>query len=449
MNGRHAPLGHRRTLTLATGAMIAMGALGALPVAAQDAVQTDGWESVGDVTISIQGENASKTTLEALTAQFTAQYPNVTFDLQFKSFDDFMSTVLQVADSADAPDIIFGNQGYTVDGALVEAGLIAPLDKYYEAYGWNDWYAEGTKDQFRFTEDGRTFGEGPIWGIAESADFVGVFYNVDKLAALGVEPPTTFSELEAAFATAKAAGELPIKLGNLAGWPATHSFGVAQGAFVPAADIRAWVFGQEGADYASPANLQAAQAFKGWVDQGFIDGAAANGLDYDQAWQEFANGDGVFLLGGHWLAADLRDRMGDDKVGFIAPPPGDSGKVVAVAALSLPFHISSKSEHQDLAAAVIDFVMNPDKGQTYLDNGRIPAAAGSVGEPSDAVTTQLKTAWERIAADDGLIYYQDWATDTMFDTLPSSLQELIGNRITPEDFVSTVQDDWATFQSNR
>ena len=55
----------------------------------------------------------------------------------------------------------------------------------------------------------------------------------------------------------------------------------------------------------------------------------------------------------------------------------------------------------------------------------------------------------RIAADDGLIYYQDWATDTMIDTLPSSLQELIGNRITPEDFVSTVQDDWATFQSNR
>jgi hypothetical protein len=26
---------------------------------------------------------------------------------------------------------------------------------------------------------------------------------------------------------------------------------------------------------------------------------------------------------------------------------------------------------------------------------------------------------------------------------------LVGGRITPEDFVSTVQDDWATFQSNR
>lgn len=449
MSRSSGPSARGRSLALAVGAMLAVGAVGAVPAVAQDAVQTDGWESVGDVTISVQGENASKATLEALTAQFTQQYPNVTFDLQFKSFDDFMSTVLQVADSADAPDIIFGNQGYTVDGPLVEAGLIVPLDKYYEAYGWNDWYPEGTRAQFQFTEDGQTFGQGPIWGIAESADFVGVFYNVDKLAALGLEPPTTFAELEAAFAAAKTAGELPIKLGNLQGWPATHSFGIAQGAYVPAPDIRAWVFGQEGADFASPANLQAAQAFKNWVDQGWIDGAAANGLDYDQAWQEFAKGDGVFLLGGHWLAAGLRDAMGADKVGFIAPPPGESGKVVAVAALSLPFHISSKSEHQDLAAGVIDFVMNPDKGQAYLDNGRIPAAAGSVGEPADAVTAQLKTAWDRIAADDGLIYYQDWATDTMFDTLTSSLQELVGNRITPEDFVGTVQDDWAKFQSSR
>jgi raffinose/stachyose/melibiose transport system substrate-binding protein len=367
---------HGRVLPLAVGAMLAIGAV---PAAAQDAVQTDGWESAGDVVISIQGENASTATLEALTAAFTEQYPNVTFDIQLKSFDDFMSTVLQVADSADAPDIIFGNQGYTVDGPLVESGLIVPLDKYYEAYGWNDWYAEGTRAQFQFTEDGRTFGEGPIWGIAESADFVGVYYNVDKLAALGIEPPTTFAELESAFAAAKAAGELPIKLGNLQGWPATHAFGVAQGAFVPAADIRSWVFGQEGADFASPANLQAAQTFKDWVDQGWIDGPAANGLDYDQAWQEFATGDGVFLLGGHWLAAGLRDAMGEDKVGFIAPPPGDSGDVVAVAALSLPFHISSKSEHQDLAAAVIDFVMDPDKGGGRAERRRDGAAQDGVG----------------------------------------------------------------------
>jgi raffinose/stachyose/melibiose transport system substrate-binding protein len=61
----------------------------------------------------------------------------------------------------------------------------------------------------------------------------------------------------------------------------------------------------------------------------------------------------------------------------------------------------------------------------------------------------MSDAWNRIAADDGLIFYQDWASDTMYDNLTGSLQELIGGRISPEDFVATIQDDWATFQASR
>ena len=82
----------------------------------------------------------------------------------------------------------------------------------------------------------------------------------------------------------------------------------------------------------------------------------------------------------------------------------------------------------------------------YLDNGRIPAAGGSVGTPGDPVTQDLANAWSAIAAADGLMYYQDWSTDTMYDTYTGSLQELIGGRSTPEEFVAAVQDDWATFQ---
>ena len=427
------------------GSALLVAALGA-PVAAQE-IQTDGWADIGDVTLRVAGENASKDSLTALADSFMAEYPNITIELEFKDFDSHMATVLNVADLPDAPDIIFGNQGYVTDGTLVGAGLIANLDPYYEAYGWGDWYGEGAKDQFRFTEDGSTFGSGPLWGIAESADFVGVFYNAAKLADLGIEVPTSFAEFEAALATAAEAGELPIKMGNLEGWPATHVAGIAQGAYWPAADARAWVFGQEGADFASAENLAGFQAFKTWVDNGWVS-PDANGLAYDDGWQQFADGDGVFLPAGSWLTAGLLERMGDD-VGFIAPPPGDSGKVVAVAANSLPFHISSKSENPDLAAAFINYVMSPDKGQVYFDAGRVPASAGSVGAPADHLTADAAVAWNRIAEDDGLIFFQDWASDTMFDTLTGSLQELIGDRITPEEFVAEVQDDWAAFQANR
>ena len=137
MSALRSPSRRRRFLPLAAGALLL--AAGAVPAAAQERPQTSGWESLGDVTIRVQGEGASQVTLTALADEFMIQYPNVKVELEFKSFDDFMNTVLNVADSADAPDIIFGNQGYTIDATLAETGLIASLDPYYGAYGWNDW----------------------------------------------------------------------------------------------------------------------------------------------------------------------------------------------------------------------------------------------------------------------------------------------------------------------
>jgi raffinose/stachyose/melibiose transport system substrate-binding protein len=394
----------------------------------------------------IAAENASIDTLSTLAEAFMAEYPNVTIETQFKDWDSHVATVINVADLPDAPDIIWGNQGYGEDGTLVGAGLISSLEPYYEAYGWDEWHGDGAMNQWRFTEDG-SFGEGDRWGISESVELVGVFYNKQKLADLGLEVPTTLVAFEEALAAAAEAGELPIKLGNLAGWPAMHTSSVAQAATVDAEDMRSWIFGVDGADYASADNLAGFEVFKGWVDNGYIS-ADANGLDYDQGWQQFADGDGVFLPAGNWLTSGLQERMGDN-VGFFAPPAGESGKVVAMASNSMPLHISSKSQNPDLAAAFINYILAPDKGQVYYDAGRLPAAAGSVGSASDAVTADTAAALELIAADDGMIFYQDWASDTMYDTLSGGLQELIADRKSPADHVADAQAVWVEFHENR
>jgi raffinose/stachyose/melibiose transport system substrate-binding protein len=122
---------------------------------------------------------------------------------------------------------------------------------------------------------------------------------------------------------------------------------------------------------------------------------------------------------------------------------------VAMASNSMPLHISSKSQNPDLAAAFIDYALNPDKGQVYYDAGRLPASAGSVGEAADPLTADTVAAWSRIAQDNGLTFYQDWATDTMYDTMSGGLQELIGDRVSPADYVNEVQDDWTEFHANR
>ena len=41
---------------------------------------------------------------------------------------------------------------------------------------------------FRWTPDGKSFGKGPIWGIAQTGQNIVVFYNKKKLRAGGLQP---------------------------------------------------------------------------------------------------------------------------------------------------------------------------------------------------------------------------------------------------------------------
>ena len=70
----------------------------------------------------------------------------------------------------------------------MKAGLILPLDKYAEAYGWADSFTPETLQQFTWTDDGATFGEGDALGVAQTGQSVGVFANKEKLDAAGIDP---------------------------------------------------------------------------------------------------------------------------------------------------------------------------------------------------------------------------------------------------------------------
>ena len=113
-------------------------------------------------------------------------------------------------------------------------------------------------------------------------------------------------------------GTTPLLLGNIEQWPAIHVFGPTQGALVPADQVQKLGFGNAGASWTSAENVEAAQTLSTWAEDGYFN-KGVNGTDYDAAWQKLTKGDGAFLLGGSWLAADLQDAMGDD-VGFFTPP---------------------------------------------------------------------------------------------------------------------------------
>jgi raffinose/stachyose/melibiose transport system substrate-binding protein len=400
--------------------------------------------------ISAEGSGGPRDALKALSKQFEQKYPNVTVKLSFRDFTSWIKQAKLVESSDNPPDVFSGNQGYQLDGELVKAGLIKPLNAYAKAYGWDKSYTPETLQQFEWTDDGQTFGEGTLWGVAQTGQSVGVFANKKKLAAAGVDPASlkTFDDFDAALAKLRAtlpSSEPVIALGNKDQYAAIHLWGGIQGAYVKAQDIRDWIFQKDGATFDNPGNLKALEKLKEWADKDYLGkGDSFNSRNDSDAAIAFGKGQGAVLIAGNWNAATVKKGLGDDAV-FFNMPPGDSGDMVDIGSTSFPIHISAKTKQPDLAAAYIDWITGPSAGKTLVDTSQVPAATDSTAQPADSLGRELKTGWDQLVQDGGLTLYPDWSSPTMLQTMGQTFQEMLAGRTSPQDVVSRTQKDWDAY----
>jgi len=416
------------------------------PETGSDEVETD-ISGLGDVTLTVWDQEVrggQDEQIEALNAAFTEKYPNITIDRTKRSFNDLQRTLRNAITSDEAPDVVQANNGRSDMGAFVENGLLRPLDGYADAYGWADRFPESVRSLASYSDDGAVFGEGSLYGLPQVGELVGVWYNKPKLEELKLEVPETAEAFQAALQAASDAGELPIQFGNLDGWPGIHEFGFVQNQHVPREDIRNLGFGREGASWTSEENTRAAETFREWVDAGYFT-EDFNGVGYDPSWQSFAKGEGLFLVSGTWLQADLSDAMGDD-VGFFLPPVGESGERAVTGGTGLPFSITDASENADVAAAYIDYITSDEAMQMIQDAGNLPVVGGSP-EEAEGVAAEVLGAWTTAGEEDSLVPYLDYATPDFYDLLTAQVQELGNGSVEPSQFLSTLEDEYTGFVS--
>ena len=415
---------------------------------AASAVTTDATK-LGAVTLlvwdqEVRGGQAAQ--MAELIKEFEAKYPNIKIKRVSRSFDDLKTTLRLALSGNEPPDVVEANNGRSDMGEFVKAGQLRPLDSYAKAYGWAARYPKSVLQYSSYSPDGKTFGEGNLYGLPQVGETVGVFYNKKKLAVAGVQPPTTWAELQASLATLKGKGEVPLVLGNLEKWPAIHVFGTVQGRTTPAETIKALAFGRSGATWKSPENLEAAQTLVDWVDKGYFN-KGVNGQDYDPAWQAFTKGTGVYLIAGTWLQADLQKAMGAD-VGFMLPPGAAAGdKPVATGGTGLPFAITTKSKNPDAAAAYINFITSKDAMAVLAKTGNLPIADTSTQVVAGGLQKDVFTSFGAIVEKDGLVPYLDYATPTMYDTIGAALQDLLAKKATPDQFLDRLEKDYTAFAS--
>jgi raffinose/stachyose/melibiose transport system substrate-binding protein len=420
---------------------------------APPAPATTGVPDTGPIVLTVWDQESGQVgkIWDQLNSEFEQQYPNVTVQRVKRDFGE-LKTLLKLAISGPhPPDVVEVNQGWPDMGQLVKAGLLLPLDNYASAYGWDERVSQGVRSVSSWSSDGSQFGSGSLFGYTSMGEIVGVYYNKRMLADLGLEVPTTLDEFEEDLAAAEQAGEIPIQFGNNDAFPGIHEFAVIQDRMASVQELSDFIFGSRGeqGSFDTPENVRAATTLQNWAKAGYFTPGFGGG-NYQTAVNDFAAGEGLFMITGNWIV----ENLGADNTGFgffVLPPTAVGQPPVSTGGAGFPLSIAASSKNPDAAAAYIDWMTSDHASQLLRPTGQIPlhTGAAATGVEPGTVLADVVQAASDVTDSDGVVPYEDWATPTFYDTLTSAIQELMADRISPEEFVSKVQSDYADFQSSR
>ncbi len=428
----------RRTMLKATAGAAALGLAGARPAARRAAAQ--------ETTLTVWDNwtrDVDSAMIDKLNAAFTEQ-TGIKLNRTSKSFDDLKATAKLALSSDDGPDVVQINQGLSDMGAMVKAGILSDLTPLSKQFGWDKVLPPSMAARNSFSADGKVFGEGNLWGMPITAEFVGVYYSKQKMADLGLKPATTFDEFEQSLAAAKAKGEIPIQWGDLDGWPAIHTYGTIQHLYVDKAYLDDFIYGRNNVSFVIPENVKAGEKSQEWVKADYFTPDFA-GIGYDDSWTAFKGGQGLYMITGSWISAELKNAA-DPGFGFMLMPPLAADKPnLHVAGTGMAYAIRKSSAQQDAAAQYINFLVSKPSADELATTGIIPLAVDPALAPEGSLYGDIVAAWQSIMKNDTAGHYLDWATPTFYDTIVAGLTDLFGLNITPEQFVQQMQDDYGKF----
>lgn len=435
----------RATPRAAIGASIAFAMLalaGCAPGApAADPAATDDVEVSTELTdeevvLTIADETGFPAT-DALTEEFTKQHPNITFEITRDTFQNLTANAPRLLASDNPPDLI----RLPTIGDTVKDGLLANLDPYFEAYGWDAWPASQLSP-LRMSEEG-VRGSGSLYQLGLGYSVTGVYMNLAIAERLGItEPPKTIAEMEEMMEAAKAAGELPIMAGDSDG-VVNFVVQALMNQYADQDEFLSWMFNEPGASYATEGNIKGAEKVREWADAGYFP-SDINAIDYFTFVTRFSEGEGLFTFNGNWAAAGYQEALGDDVTFFLAPPVNEGDRFIAMGAAN-SFSVAAGSDNIDEIVYFLNWVhTDPAARQIVVDvTGASPGGDPTLPLPEVQPGSLIEKALQmsaQIGADNGQVDFMANTTAGIYagSIIPES-QLLVTSQITGREFVERVQ----------
>lgn len=393
---------------LAVSLVVSLSACGSLGGSDDDT------SSEGDGTITFwhyYGE-PHNLPLEKAVKAYDDAHDDVKVDVRFIPFEDFNRTLQQSATAGELPDIALINAFDTP--AMAEAGIIEDLSDKVDEWGEQDAYYP--------TSWATTQVDGSTYGIPHLADDYAVYYNQDLLDAAGLEPPTTWDEMESTAAALANDVKYGLAVAGVEG--AEGATGVM---------LRALAGGSAIDDFGADAGVESLESFKRMVD----DGGLSKGFltwNEDDAKNHFATGQAAMMINSATYVSILREEV-PDLSWDVAPMPSDETSQTFLSAENLT--IGAGSGDADAAWDLIKYLQQPDVLTDYLpERNKLPARSDVPGATEDPVrqkfADQLESAW----APQG-----DLATHSneVFTLVQEALQATISGSSSAEDAAQSAQ----------
>ena len=316
---------------------------------------------------------ADQTVLGPELAKFQKQ-TGVKVNLQVIGWPDLLNKILGATTSGQGPDVL--NIGNTWAASLQATGAFMPFDaKALTAIGGQ---AKFVPASFATSGAvGKPVTSVPLYGLA-----YGLYYNKAMFAAAGLQPPTTWQELQAD------AAKLTI--------PAKKQFGITiEGGSYTESVHFAFIFGQQNGGqpfdasgkptFTSPGMIAGVKQYVDLVGKDKV--ASPSDVQYKngtEAPSDFANGKAAMLMNQNNADATLvADGMKPSAYGVVAiPAPSPlpaAGKDVASHVAGINISIFKNTKNQAGALQLVKFMTSPAE-QAILDKpfAAIPVVTGGV-----------------------------------------------------------------------
>jgi raffinose/stachyose/melibiose transport system substrate-binding protein len=341
-------------------------------------------------------------------------------------------TILQTQlRSGNGPDVFGYDTGPGFAGALAKAGLVHDLTGAYAKYKW---------PVYDFAKQRVTF-DGKLVGVPSQMEEVGVFYNKDIFAKLGIEAPQNLSDLMAAATKIKAAGIIPMTLSDKEGWEGGHLLSMALSSEVGSKGMDKFLSGETPWDDPSVVT-----ALKVWQDlyAQKLTTPSPTAVGYDNANALFYSGKAAMNPTGSWLAQEI-ERQSKFQVGFI-PFPSSTAKGIFSGGLGSGTFISANSKKIDASETFLNYLMTPEHGKWAVEKLQdIPAyPVDTSGIKASPLFTQVLNDTAKIADGTGDFGYNiDVLTNDAFNNaMWKGIQGILSGQSDPAKVAGQLQKNF-------